>query len=446
MATEDPYRGSRPRALIKIGAQFILAKSFDLTDNNKQEATVCNITIPLENVDSTIFDDDKNGGDYVPVQVWAGYVEDVKNPDEQLNEITARLNAEQPDKYLSKRFDGYVFQPEWKFGNENLLVLKCVDWTGILRAYKFTQRLEGGQTEASNVVGMVQNQVNGLTIKLQSYPGSQRLGTHDNTNNTQVFNSGNMTLFNVLEKVAEKLGYFITTDGKTIILKEQKPNPIVWHMYYGPRDYQKKAGVSIGQYFEDMEVRFGAKGRPDQRSQYNLALRGAKGSVVVRVLGVDHTKTGKSKNIDVTYPDGAVPTALNQHIIRIPYDLRMTEAKAIAQNEYNNLSKNLMTGSFSLPFANNFMNVQDVIRMETADTDMDFLHAKYFTINSITESYNESGYKQRIEFESDPSLNEITDIHTAKRPVPRKKLGVTKVAIVSPNGSNIVSPNGGKFE
>lgn len=398
--TEDKYLGHIPRAFVYIGGKLILCENYSLTINTKGEAGTCNVRIPLENIDSSVFAETSTMGNLYEVQVWSGYIQDGKSEKEQLDDIKQKIGQNKPNNFLTKRFDGYVMQPEWEFGYSRYLNLSCIDWTGLLHEYKFATRVEDGATECRNIISAVQSQIKGITIKLdKNYSGSIKLGTNDNKDNKYVYNATGKSLYDVLTDVAVKLGKIIIADGKNITIASPNSDPNVWKMYYGFAKNQKVGDLPIGQFFESMRIRYGQKGRP------------GKSNVVVRVIGTNHDKKGEAKKIDVTYPENYESTASTHvEVIRINTSIKEAEAKAIAENKYKLLTKRSITGTVDLPFANNFLMVQDAVEFisddngvpDEASSQIGFLKGYWFTVNSISEDYSKSGYTQSIEFEADP--------------------------------------------
>lgn len=396
---EDKFLGHVPRAFLYIGGKLILCEDYSLTINTKGEAGTCNVKVALENIDSSVFAETSTIGDLYEVQVWSGYIQDGKSEKEQLDDIKQKIRQNKPNEFLTKRFDGYVMQPEWEFGHSRYLYLSCIDWTGLLREYKFAARVEDGATECKNLVSAVQSQIKGIKIELEPYSGSFKLGTNDNKENKYVYNATGKSLYDVLNDVAIKLGKIIIADGKTIKIVKPNSNPNVWKMYYGMAKNQKQGNLPIGQYFMSMRIRYGQKGRP------------GKSNVVVRVIGSNHDKKGEAKKIDITYPEDYKSTA-NTHVelIKINTSIKEAEAKAIAENKYKILTKRSITGTIDLPFANNFLMLQDAVEFVSDNTDVvneansqiDFLKGYWFTVNSISEDYSSLGYTQVVEFEADP--------------------------------------------
>jgi len=389
--------GYIPIVFAILGKQYVMCTSYDFVINNKNETSTCNLTIPLENVDTTIFASDSEFSNIVPVEIYSGYFNDI----DQVNIIYKDIAEGKIGKQFKKRFSGYVSQPEWKFGKERLLNLACLDWTGFLREFKFADNVESNSTECSAIVNVIKSRVKGINITMDKPPGSYLLGDNDNKSNKQTYNASGKSLYDVLKDVANKLGYIITVDGNNVHLGKSGTIVNTWHF-----DYSNEHTDTTKTCFDDLCFRFGEKGRTD------------KANLVIRVLGSDHTKKGKEKKIEVIYPEGTRITKDTQvKTVKIYLDIKASEANAIAKNEYHRNAKRAITGTISIPFANNDINILDAIVIDSKQDGLNVLKDYIFGINSITETFDDNGYSQSIEFESDKTLTKrpVVKLQTKKK-------------------------------
>lgn len=393
----DIHRGHVPRALIRIGGQWALVESYSLNINNKGEAQSCRIRIPLENIDSVVFNDPQILGSMHAVEIWSGYIEDVGDTEKQIAELRKIIARKASQPYLVKRFDGFVSQPEWTWGEEGEYVdLDCLDWSSVLREYKFFVNLEGGDTEVRAILKKIQSDLKGITIDFDDYPGSVRLGDFDNVDNKITYNCGGKTYWDMIDDCAKKLGYIVICENRTIKLTSQKKSPMIWNMYYGPEQRQELVNDQPrGQFFKNVQIRYGQKGRLD------------KSNVVIECVGTNKKEKGTAQQVRVIYPeDQAITSVTKYEYISVPGDVRETQLKIIAEHRYRQLASRLMTGSLELPFANNYLNLWDIVEFvpDESKDSMHFLKGYWFNVCSISEEFNKSGFTQRVEFESDPTL------------------------------------------
>jgi hypothetical protein len=264
---------------------------------------------------------------------------------------------------------------------------------------------------------MMNKAITGLEIVLKPIGKQVLLGTKDGTSNKVVFDGEGKTYWDILQEISQKLSYEIIADHKTIHLTPKKDNPLLWSIYFGPKDNAKKNGVVLGQFAEQIDIRFGAKGRSD------------KANTVIEVFGVDKGKKGKDRAVHVIYgvtetkgskkgkpkvlnPQSAPITTNTTHIkIYMPGDTNKQAAQARAENEYKKYAKRLITGTIQLPFANHFMSIQDIVTIVPDEDEPDLQQFKnvWFSVNSFSETFDISGFKQTIEFDSDPTLDNAPD-------------------------------------
>lgn len=419
--TKDAHKAHTPKAVVIVGGQTVICESYNIVSNDKEEVSTCTIRIPLDNIDSSVFANRNPADGIFDVQVWAGYITDDVDPDAQLLNAVKLIAAKQTPPLFSKRFDGYVIQPEWEFGESRYLTLSCVDWTQILRETRMdvNQKIQGSYCECRNLVSLVQKHFTGIKISIDSYPGSQKLGTHDAKKVQDTYNPGSKNLFEVLQEIARHLGYSIYTDGKEISIKEPYKKVHVWSMYYGDKDNQKDAGGNaVGQYFSNLRIRYGTKGRA------------SKSNLFVNVVGIDITgKDAKTKKIDEWFPkrpkdfSGADESQIIKIVVNGP--IKKQYAQNHAKNIYTRARKSLVTGNFDLPFANNYLKVGDLVTFVGDDSDsgkeISFLKNLNFSISAITEEFNNSGYTQTVEFETNPSAENAPKDHPKPNPPKRGK-------------------------
>ena len=414
---QDIYNSHTPACFVIIGDQIVTAQDFNCVSTTRGEAGSATVKIALEAIDSSVFADSSITKNNFGVEIWAGYLTDGQDPNKQLNEVFREIKTKNSSRRFTKRFDGYILQPEWSFGDSKTLKLSCLDWTGFLREFRFVRNLEGGATELRNIVKMINDDIDGINIVMDKYSGSIKLGEIDNEDNRVVCHSVGKSYYELLDDVAKKAGLIIVPDGKTIYLTKRKSNPMLWDMYYGDMSKQKSAGAAIGQHFNNLAFRYGAKGRSD------------KSNVVVEVLGMHYNKkkgggfSEKGKRVRAIYPDD-VAIFENTKFERITITENLTEqqAKIIAETKYRELASRLITGTIELRFANPFMSLQDIVTFvpDEKEKELKFMEGMWFSVNSITDNFGMNGYTQTIEFDSDPTLDNTPKKKVAP-PSPKKK-------------------------
>lgn len=411
MSVNDLYRSHHPRSFVVIGGEVVLCESYSLTKSNKGEAQSANINVLLDSIESDVFADDKIMDNIMEVEIWTGYVQDIAHEEKQLQEIREAIANKKPQRFFSRRFSGFVSQPEWSFGeNGETLHLSCLDWTDFLRHFKYAQNFENSNCEIRNIIAAIKKDIGGIDIVFDDYPGSARLGEidSDGKTTTQVYHASGKNYMEILDDCADKLGQIIMVEGKTIKLTAQKKSPFIWPMYYGPAEKQEtSAGEPRGQYFQNLTFRFGAKGRTE------------KSNVVVEVTGINYNKKGtKGKPVRVVFPEDKAITSVTQYEkITVPGDVREAQLKIIAENRYRKLASRLITGTIDLPFANNFIDLWDIVEFvpDASRTSLQFLKGYWFNVEAISEDFGGDGYSQSVEFASDPTLEK-----TVKRKIAPK--------------------------
>lgn len=413
----DIYRSHTPYAFVFVGKQQCLVAEFDLTMTTRGEASKCNITIPLENIDSTVFAESSNDDKYVPIEIWSGYLKDMQDEkgnsvQKQIENIGALVSQGRSDqqRMFVKRFDGFASQPEWRFGEERTLKLTCYDYSQPLREYKWDKNLKDGDTEVSRVVSAIETRLDGIKIECERYNGINRLGEKDAETGKYTYHASGKSFWEMLVDCADKLGKRVFVSGKTIYIKNFKQSPKIWSMYYGSAEKQKVNGEQIGQFFRELTVRYGEIGES------------AKSDVVVDLYSQNLTKKGKEKKTYVRYPENAAIKTNTKHITRrVSNNMSEQELRVMAENLYKKNSRKVITGNIDLPFANNFLDPYDVVTFVSDGSykDIDFLKGYYFCVNSIQESYSAEGYSQTVDFDSDPDINEKT-VKPKKRISPPK--------------------------
>lgn len=417
---KDIYRSHTPYAFVFIGKQLCLVSDFNLTITTRGEASKCDLKIPLDNIDTTIFATTTNEENKVPVEVWVGYLRDMQEKkgesiQTQIQRIGALISQGKSDqqKMFYKRFDGFAAQPEWTFGSERMLSLSCFDYSQPLREYKWDRNLKDGDTEVSRVLQFVEARVSGIKITHDKYAGIKRLGERDPESGKYTYHSSGKTYWDILSDCAEKLGKRIFVKGKDIYITNFKQAPKIWPMYYGSIEKQKNNGIQVGQLFETLTVRYGEIGES------------SKSNIVIDLYSQNLTKKGKEKKTYVRYPENAAIKTNTKHIVRkISNNMTEEELKVVAENLYKKNSRRTITGNIDIPFANNFLETLDVVTFvsDGSYTDIDFLKGYYFCVNSIQERYSDSGYSQTVDFDSDPDINEKTvkPKQTISPPPPKK--------------------------
>lgn len=407
MASTNVINGHVPVGVVFIGGKVVMVQDYTCTLTSKGEAHTAQVKIPLDNIDSEVFANDSILEDIHEIEIWSGYIEDGDNRQEQLNKILTDL---QNQPYLTRRFSGFITQPEWEFGyNGENVHLSCADWTGILREYKLYKNFQDAQCEVKNIISELQKDLEGIKLYLEPYDGSARLGKYDNVKNKLTFHSMGKTYWEVIRECAVKLGYIVICDHKTIKLLPQKQNPFIWNIFYGPADKIKQDAQDytdptktvkrvVGQFCGDIKLRYGQKGRVD------------KSNVVVELHGVHLHKRVKKKKVDdkklvVYFPEDMAITSMTKHIVKyIPGSVTEQELKIIAADIYREHSRRLITCTLDMPFGNTYMNLWDIVEfaIDASRPNVTFLDGKQFVINTITEQFGMEGLKQTLEVDSDP--------------------------------------------
>jgi hypothetical protein len=402
-----------PCALVFIGGEYCEVESFsiDLTANG--ESSKCDIEILMQAIDSTVFAKQANDQSKVEVIVYAGYIEDQKDSAGYLAQVRQLINSQsERTKLLKKRFEGFVAQPQWIFGEKSTVKLSCFDWSQLLREYKWEKNLKDGDTEISRVISSIQGKLGDYKIKADSYTGSQRLGERDADSNSRVYRAEGKSIWDILKECATKLNKNIFIEGRTIYITKYKDKPVEWSLYYLSVSNQKN--LKTGQFFTEASFRYGEIGES------------SKGNVVVDLYSSKITKKGTAKATYVRYPENA-PIKQNTLYIKryAKINAEESELRTMAENIYKKYAKKVMTGDVQLPFANNGIDVYDLVRFvcDDADNQINFIKDYYFSVNSINETYGNGGYTQTIEIETDPDISKNTVSYTklpAPKPVKRK--------------------------
>jgi hypothetical protein len=401
---QDVFRGSEHFAFCMIGGTVVPIESYSAFINTRGESQTADIRIPLENIESSVFADDANSDDHIPVQIWAGYLEDTKNRQEQIGQLIREIYKVKDDSTISqlpsrkfvKRFEGFVSQPEWSFGESEYVDLSCLDWSSILREYEYYKNFNDGACEIRNIVSTIQKDFSGIKIELEDYKGSVRLGEYDNVDQKQTYNSSGKKYWDILDDCAKKLGYIIIVQGRTIKLTSQKKSPYVWPIFYGDKEnILDENGVAKGQVFQNLRVRWGAKGHIE------------KSNIVIECFGVDDKKKGKDRQIRIIFPEDQAITSVTRYVrINVPGDCNKTILKTIAENEYRERAARLVTGTLDLPFANPHLELRDILEMVIDKTRPNalFLNGYWFETVAISENFSAEEYSQNVEYEANPVL------------------------------------------
>ena len=400
--SKDIYQSHTPYAFVYIGEELAEVTAFDLTMTTRGEASDCKITIPLDNIDSTVFAKESNDGKQVAVELYVGYMKDDvhKNISKQkIKEFASMVAKGRGDeqKMFSKRFSGFATQPEWTFGNVRMLNLTCHDWSQVLREYKWEKNLKDGDAEISKIIKSIESRLSGIKIIADSYNGTVRLGEKDAESNSYVYRASGKSFWEILSACATRLGKRIFIEGTNVYITRYRNEPVLWPMYYGP--YEEKVGLKKGQYFSELKLRYGQIGES------------AKTNVVIELYSSKTSKAGKVKATRVRYPENA-PVKSNTLFIkkRLEINMEESELKVLAENMYLKFAKKNMTGNVSIPFANNFLNPYDLVQFvaDQSFPDLQFIKDYYFSVNSVRESYSISGYTQTLDIDTDPDIDQNT--------------------------------------
>jgi hypothetical protein len=414
---KDIFKSHTPFAFVFLGEQLCYVQSYSLSLSTRGEASKLKLKIPLDSIDSSVFANSESEGNKVPVELYVGYLKDdvhqtISRAKAQELAVAIKQGRSDEQKMFSKRFSGFASQPEWSFGDERYLDLTCFDWSQVLREYKFDKNLKDGDTEVSRIISAIQKKISGIAINSKPYNGLQRMGEKDAESGSYTYRSSGKTYWQILSECAAKLNRRVFVTGQEILVDRFKNKPVLWSMYYGP--YEEKVGLKFGQYFKSLKLRYGEIGEA------------SKSNVVIQLYSSVTTKKGnKSKPTAVRYPENA-PIKTNTLVIKRNVAINTSEAelKVIAENLFKKFSRKNMTGNIDIPFANNFLNLLDLVTF-TADseyTDLQFIKGFYFCVNSIDENYDVSGYTQTVDIDTDPDISEKTvTIEDKLAPKPKPK-------------------------
>lgn len=392
-----------PFAFAVVGQELCKVSSLSISLTSDSEAGTCELTIPLENIDSTIFVTSNQEEKKIPIEIYIGYVNSGTNADETMNEIESLWDSRSSKKSkfnqtFVKRFDGFVAQPEWVFGDQRMLYLRCFDWSQMLREYRWPLNLKDGETEVSRIFSLIQRNLVNFDISADGYVGTQRLGERDVESNTITYASSGKSYWEILQECASKVNKKLFIIGKTIYLRDTLPDQKQWSLYYGPQE--KNKNLEKGEYFTNLRLRYGEIGEP------------ARGNVVIELYSSKSEEKGESKRIYVRYPENAPLKENTLHIRQVvKVNTEESELRVIAENMYKKYAKKIMTGNVELPFANNYIELLDLVRFTSDDSksDISFLKDYYFVVHSITERYDaNAGYVQTLEIDTDPDINKTT--------------------------------------
>lgn len=405
---ESPNNLHTPCAIVFIGGEYCDVETFNIELTANGESSKCNIEILMEAIDSTVFAKETNQDKKVEVVIYTGYIEDQINSKAYKLQVSKLINSQiERNKNLKKRFEGFVAQPEWTFSSESKVKLSCFDWSQLLKEYKWEKNLKDGDTEISRIFSIAQNKLVDFTIKADGYTGTQRLGERDADSNSRVYRASDKSIWEVLNECAKKLNKNIFIEGRTIYITKYKEKPVEWPMHFLSVNSKKK--LSGAQFFTSASFKYGEIGES------------VKSNVVVDLYSSKLTKKGDAKATYVRYPENA-PIKQNTLYIKkyVKINSEESELKTMAENIYKKFAKKTMTGSLELPFANNNIDVYDLVKIECEDQDnqINFVKDFYFSVNSISESYGNGGYTQTIEIETDPDINKNT-VSYSKLPAPK---------------------------
>lgn len=393
----DQYRSHSPYSFVILGGSWALVKKYSLSLTNRGEASSVKIEIPLDNIDSKVFTETANTDKHVEVQVYSGYLVDTEDAKTQIKDLLNLINSKKmatQSKFV-QRFDGFVYQPEWSFGDERMMTLNCFDWSQILREYKYESNLQDGDTEVKNVIDKVQQRLTGMKIQADTYSGSLKLGEQDPETKKFTFQSSGKSHYEILEECAKKMGKKLFVLGKNIYIKSYKESPMIWNFYYGDRNSPAYKSLEGATPFRSLKLRFGQVGDAQ------------KSKCVVDLSSRTTSKKGKNSATHIRYPENAAVDALTKLIKKtLKNNLSEQELKIEAENIWKKETKKVMTGNLDLDFANPFIDLYDIATFITDENnpDLGYLKGVWFSINSINEEYSVEGYTQSVEVDCDPDL------------------------------------------
>ncbi len=394
---KDQYRSHTPFSFVIIGGELAVVQKYNLNLTNKGEASSCQISIPLEGIDTKVFVNNKNKDEHVEVLIYTGYLIDTEDPSTQIKEFVNLINSGRAKNQsrFSVRFDGFASQPEWNFGMTRMLNLSCFDWSQILREYKWETNIKDGDTEVRKVISLIQERVKGLKIIADEYFGSLKLGEIDSETKKHNYGCSGRSYYEILEECAKKMNKNLITLGKNIYITDYKKQPVIWSYYYGSKDSPTYTEAESLTPFENLTLRFGEIG-DKQRSD-----------VVVDLTSRTLSKKGKSSITKVRFPENSTVNSLTKYINKtLKNNLSEQELKVLAENIYKKESRKVMTGNINVSFANPFVNLYDLATFVADENNPDLVYMKgiNFSINSISEEYSVDGYTQTIDIDSSPEI------------------------------------------
>lgn len=392
-----------PFAFAVVGQELCKVSSLSISLTSDGEAGTCELSIPLENIDSTIFVTSNQEEKKIPIEIYIGYVNSGTSAEETMSQIESVWDSRSSKKSkfnqtFVKRFDGFVAQPEWVFGDQRMLYLRCFDWSQMLREYRWPLNLKDGETEVSRIFSLIQRNLLDFEISADGYVGTQRMGEKDIESNTINYNSSGKSYWEILQECANKINKKLFISGRAVFIKSTISEQKQWSLYYGPQD--KNKDLKKGEYFTNLRLRYGEIGEP------------TRGNVVIELYSTKTSEKSESKKVYVRFPQDAPlkeNTLYIRHVIRANTD--ESELRVIAENMYKKYAKKTMTGSVELPFANNYIELLDLVRFtsDNPNSDISFLGDYYFVVHSIQERYDSNnGYAQTLEIDTDPDINKST--------------------------------------
>lgn len=412
---EDVYRAHVPYSFVVVGGQIAQVEAFEIVKNsNSAEPAEASFKVSIDALDFSVIGNSSVNGSLVPVEIWTGYLSDIaatnKTQEQQINDLRQAIlkkslgtltadgrgtavRGNQQQRKFSKRFDGYVYQPEYEFSNEEeMATLKCRDWIGYIKEFKIFEDFKDSQCEVGNIIAKFNRDINGLNFRVFDR-SNYSMADPDSEDGKRIYKTSGRSYGDVLTEICDRTGLRIFQNGLDINLKLQERNPLVWKMYKGSDSSSRTIGDPFGTPFDRLVIRQGVKGQAEVGGR----------DLIVEVVGVSRGsgKKAKAKQLRVKFPAGKEPVA-GTKLISIPYPYGSVDDKSkleiYAEEVYKRESSRQIAMSMDLGFGNPFMELYDAVEFVDGDRgNMQFLANKWFEIVSISDRFSIDGYSQTIE-------------------------------------------------
>ena len=433
-----------PRCVVVLGDIAVQPISVSIQKNNELEQDTCDIVLNEHFLSDTVQNKlmlcDENR---INIEVWCGYLSPFEK--DEFEDYTID-NKDKYKKFMFKRFEGLVVQPDWSYSqSSDTLSLHCQDWTYLLTESSLIDTAEASQTTAAAIIDKFNSLLKGkMSLNYNSekdklVAASTFLGTKGKDKNgkeSYQYSMANRRMWDVILDIVKSCHFDMLKRGKQIYLGiPQKPQPpkvnpnrvmsnelSVWEFQYG-------------KHFTELQFRRGQKGSK------------ANGNIYVKVTSTTPQKRGPSKLIFGEFPSSSKKVGNTTEVERIefhvagPTDTKTLNAIARFIGE-KQVRKNL-TGTMKCQFAYPYIYANDGLRIFSRDPKfvgtipdqedkLNHISSNEFRIKGINEAFSEGSYTQSVEFELDFTRDAMATFGLGeinKRLIPeikRKKLPAPK--------------------